>query len=137
MTKDSVGGTALPFCVFVVDGMESYDYSGRTINGAWGPGEPDDAATACTWVATRNMGRPSVFMNEFADPYRWQRHAPWARQTHNDFVVVGTENGNSLFKSLFVAGYYFANDIDKDASIGVGGVHRYGCPPGRHNERKS
>jgi hypothetical protein len=52
VTKDSVGGTALPFCVFVVDGMESYDYSGRTINGTWAPGEPDDAATACTRVPT-------------------------------------------------------------------------------------
>ena len=134
MAKDGVAGTALPFGFFVIDSVEAYDYSGRAINGTRCPGEPDDTATACTRVTTRNMGRPSIFMNEFADPYRRQRHASWARQAHNDFVVVGMENGNSLFKDLFVAVYYFANDIDKDAPMSVRDVHGYRCPPSRHNE---
>ena len=30
------------------------------------------------------------------------------------------ESGDFLFKGLFVGGYYFTNDIDKDATVSVG-----------------
>ena len=45
-----------------------------------------------------------------------------ARQRHNDFISVAMENGDLLFKSLFVGGDLFHQRHRQDAPMLVGGV---------------